>query len=240
MYLPARPPPSLFGSMLTPVVRALLISIAVAYAAALFTLHWLGRPDLVAYGWLVPSDVIEKGWIWQVVSYMWLHDPGSPWHLLLNLLGLYMFGGFLERAWGGKRFLLYYLLTGVGAGLTVLIVGWFYYPDVPTIGCSGAVLGVATAFGLIYADRPIFLFGLLPMRARTMLILILAWVLLDWLMQRSNVSVAGHLGGMFWGWLLISGWWRPSRWRIALARRRYPNVVRFERRDPDAPGPWIH
>jgi membrane associated rhomboid family serine protease len=241
MYQPGRPRGSFMGGMLTPMVRLLLISMAATYAAALFALHWLERPELITYGWLVPADVLERGWAWQLVTYMWLHDPGSPWHLLLNLFGLYMFGGFLERRWGAKGFLRYYFLTGLGAGLTVLAVGWFYYPTVPTIGCSGAVLGLATAFGLIYADAPVFLFGVLPMRARTMLLLILAWVLLDWLMQSSNISVAGHLGGMFWGWLLVSGWWRPSRWRAALAARRHdPKVVRFERRDPEQRGPWVN
>jgi len=232
---------SAFGGMLTPMVRALLLVTAGVYAVELVVINWLGHGDWIGYGWLLPEAVLGRGWIWQLVSYLFLHDPYSPWHLLLNLFGLYMFGGFLERRWGKWAFLRFYLSTGVVAGLAVLGAGWFYYPGVPTIGCSGAVLALATAFGLLYADAPIFLFGVLPMRARTMLLLILAFVLLDWVMRRPGVSVAGHLGGMAAGFVLVTGWWRPSRWRALFAdRRRDPRVVRFDRKGGEGKGPWLN
>jgi membrane associated rhomboid family serine protease len=242
MYDPSQPcSRSLFGGMLTPMVRALLISTAAVYALELVAINWLDRPEWVAYLWLVPQDVGGRGWVWQLLTYMWLHDPFSPWHILLNLFGLYMFGGFLERRWGPWAFLRFYVITGVVAGLTVFGVGWLYYPAVPTIGCSGAVLALATAFGLIYAEAPIFLFGVLPMRARTMLLVILAMVLLDWVMRRPGISVAGHLGGMAAGFVLVKGWWRPSRWRAArAASRQDPRVIRFERRGPEDRGPWLN
>jgi membrane associated rhomboid family serine protease len=242
MYDPSQPRPrSLFGGMLTPMVRALLISIAAVYALELVLLYWLDRADWVAWLWLRPRDVVERGWAWQLVSYMWLHDPESPFHALLNAFGLYMFGGFLERRWGAWAFLRFYVIAGAVAGLVVLGVGWFYYPAGPTIGCSGAVLALATAFGLLYADAPIFLFGVLPMRARTMLLMILGFVLLDWVMRRPGISVAGHLGGMAAGFLLVKGWWRPSRWRAALSRRRRdPDVVHFERKGEERRGKWLN
>jgi membrane associated rhomboid family serine protease len=233
---------SAFGGMLTPMVKALLISVAAAYALELIAINWLERPLWVSYLWLAPSDVVERGWAWQLLSYMWLHDPSSPWHLLLNLFGLYMFGGHLERRWGPWAFLRFYLITGAVAGLTVLAVGWFYYPDVPTIGCSGAVLALVVAFGLVYGESPVFLFGVLPMRARTMLLLVLALVLMDWVMRRPGISVAGHLGGMAAGFVLVKGLWRPSRWRTLLGGgRQDPRVVRFERRDEEPPKrPWVN
>lgn len=240
----ARPP-------LPPVVRGLLISLAVVYALELVALHWLERPDLVGFLWLLPRDVVERGWAWQVVSYMWLHDPASPWHLLLNALGLYVFGAPLGRRWGTAVFLRFYLLSGALAGLVVLATGWWSAPDVPTIGCSGAVFALAAAFGILYADAHLFLFGVIPMRARSLLLLLLAMVLLDWLMNRQGISVAGHLGGLAAGALLVTGFWKP--WKLVrYLRERFGHrspVVRFERRerpgpdDPDRPegGPrWVN
>ncbi|MBI5490224.1 MAG: rhomboid family intramembrane serine protease [Deltaproteobacteria bacterium] len=232
---------SMFGGMLTPMVKALIISIVGVYALELIAINWLEDPRWIGALWLLPADVVGRGWAWQILSYMWLHDPSSPLHIVFNLFMLYMFGGFLERRWGSWAFLRFFLITGAVAGLTVAAVGWFYYPFQPTIGCSGAVLAVATAFGIVYADAPVFLFGLLPMRARTMLLLVLAFVLLDWVMRKPGISVAAHLGGMAAGFVLVKGWWRPSRWR----RRPPPDdprVVRFERKGggDGGGGRWVN
>jgi membrane associated rhomboid family serine protease len=232
---------SLFGGVLTPMVKALMISIAAVYALELISLNWLNDPRWIGALWLMPADVVERGWAWQILSYMWLHDPVSPWHLVLNLFGLYMFGGFLERRWGPWAFLRFFLVTGAIAGLTVGVVGWFYYPFNPTIGCSGAVLALIVAFGIIYADAPMLAFFFLPMRARTMTLLVLAGVLLDWLMNRQGVSVAAHLGGMAAGLVLVKGWWRPSRWRRPRPPTD-PRVVRFERKggSGEGGGRWVN
>ena len=229
-----------FGWGLTPMVRALLIATAACYAAELIAINWFGRSDIVALFSLVPSDVIRHGYVWQVLTYLWLHDPYSPWHLLLNLFGLYMFGGPMERRWGARPFLRFYLITGGLAGLVVVGAGWLFYPDVATIGCSGAVLALAAAFGIAYAEAPVFLFGILPMRARTLLLVIVGFVAFDWLTRRQGISVAGHAGGLAAGALLVTGWWRPSRIRRAIADRRGARArVRFERHDGEGPK-WMN
>ncbi|MDI7268565.1 MAG: rhomboid family intramembrane serine protease [Myxococcota bacterium] len=223
-------------------VRFLLIATAAAYAVELLLVHWLDAAGVVEALWLVPRDVIERGRVWQVATYMWLHDPAGPWHLLLNLLGLWVFGGPMERRWGASALVRFYLLTGAISGGVVLAAGWFLHPDVPTIGCSGAVLALAAAFGIVHANAPILLFGVFPMRARVLLLLIVAMVAVDGLAQREGISVAGHAGGLAAGALLVTGWWRPSKLRRALvdrpaARRR----VRFERGDGEREGrPWIN
>jgi membrane associated rhomboid family serine protease len=227
---------------MTPMVRTLLVALAACYVLEMIAVHWLLRLDLLDLFWLTPRQVVESGHVWQVFTYMWLHDPVSPWHILLNGFGLYMFGGLLERRWGPRNFLFFYVATGLASGLVILGAGWWFYPDVPTLGASGAVLGLAAAFGLVFADLPVFLFGVLPMRARTLLLLILAMVLLDWLLARPGISVAGHLGGLASGALLVTGYWRPSRLRALLSDRfgRRPRV-RFERDGPRDGGPrWVN
>jgi membrane associated rhomboid family serine protease len=183
--------------------------------------------------------VIERGFVWQVFTYMWLHSPGGLAHILFNILGLFFFGGILEQRWGGRAFLRFYLLSGVIAGLVVLGVGWFFDPSAHTMGASGGVLGLLAGFGIAMGGTPILLFGILPLRARTLLWIALAWVLLDWFMRRTDVSVAAHLGGIAAGALLVTGWWRPSKLRAALSERlRGRARVRFERRNGGKP--WLN
>jgi membrane associated rhomboid family serine protease len=232
---------SFFGGVLTPMVKALMISITAVYALELVSINWLEDPRWIGALWLLPADVVGNGWVWQILSYMWLHDPSSPMHLVFNLFGLYLFGGYLERRWGPWAFLRFFLVTGAVAGLTVAVIGWIYYPYAPTIGCSGGVLAVLVAFGVVYGDTPMLFLFFLPMRARTMVLLVLAGVLLDWFMQREGISVAAHLGGMAAGYVLVKGWWRPSRWRRP-GPQQDPRVVRFERRggDGEGGGRWVN
>jgi hypothetical protein len=112
------------------------------------------------------DGVFRHGFLWQPFTYMWLHSTESPWHLVMNMFSLWMFGGQLEMAWGSRRFLRFYLLCGTGAGL--IILGWNALVGewAPTLGASGAIYGVLTAFSLLWPDRTIMLlFPPIPMRA---------------------------------------------------------------------------
>ena len=95
---------------------------------------------------------------------MFLH--GGFWHLFLNMLALWMFGVELEYTWGSRRFLIYYLLCGLGAGIVNLLVAPLLGQAAPTVGASGAIFGVLIAFGMLFPDRPIYLYLLLPVRAK--------------------------------------------------------------------------
>jgi membrane associated rhomboid family serine protease len=109
----------------TPMNRAIMIACGVVWAVQL--LVWVGfQRDTLSY-WLgiVPRQVVEQGWIWQPFTYLFLHSPNSISHILLNMLMLWMIGGDLEKYWGGRRYLTYYLVCGVGAGFFVTAAGWF-------------------------------------------------------------------------------------------------------------------
>ncbi len=208
---------------LTPVTKALMIACGAVWLIQFLLGPVLRMADLSWLFGVVPASVVQ-GWLWQPLTYMFLHSPTQISHLLLNLLILWMVGGDLERHWGARRYLTYYLVCGAGAGIFVTVVGLWSRPDVPTIGASGAIYGLLLAYGMIFSERVILFMFIFPMRART-----LAWILFfiafvsAWGQRASNVSYIAHLGGMVVGYLFIKRAWRVGdlyrdvRWRI---RRR--------------------
>ena len=140
--------------------------------------------------------------VWQLFTYMFMH--GSFSHILFNMFALWMFGMEIENLWGTKKFLYYYLLAGFTAGLfqlfCTLILGG---TAAVTIGASGAVYGVLIAFGMLFPDRQIYLYFLIPVRAKYLIgfLIILEFLLVD--SAGSNVAHLAHLGGALAGFLFI-------------------------------------
>ena len=136
---------------------------------AVFLLEFATGADLQSRPWsfvtLVPDQLLH-GFLWQLATYMFVH--GGVWHIVINMLMLWMFGVDLERDWGTRRFLKYYFLCGIGAGLSILGMALFLPPamSVPTVGASGAIFGLLLAYGVVYADRIILLMLLFPMKAK--------------------------------------------------------------------------
>ena len=147
---------------------------------------------------------------WQLLSHAFLH--GSFMHLAFNMLALVMFGAQLEYTWGDRRFLTYYLVCVVGAGLCQLLVGSMAVSQgqdaYPTIGASGGVFGLLLAYGLLFPNqRVMLLFPPIPMKARTLVILYGVFELsLGLTGLQPGVAHFAHLGGMLFGWLLIRYW----------------------------------
>ena len=160
----------------------------------------------------------ESFCLWQPVTYMFLHDPGGFSHLFFNMFALYMFGGLLERHWGAKRYLTYYLVTGVGAGAVQQLV-WFlgmtpevvpYQEYLITIGASGAIFGLLLAIGMIFPNLPLFIFFIpIPVKAKYFVVLyglIELWGGISGSAFGGGVAHFAHLGGMLFGVLLILIW----------------------------------
>ena len=150
--------------------------------------------------------------IWQLISYMFLH--GGIGHIFFNLFALWMFGQAIENFWGTKRFVIYYFLTGIGAGLLHILInsdpvatsqGLRY---VPTIGASGAVYGILLAFGMMFPERPIYLFLLpIPVKAKYFVAFFGVIELISGITRPgSGVAHFAHLGGMVVGFILIKYW----------------------------------
>ena len=144
---------------------------------------------------LTPQAVLNRFWIWQPVTYMFLH--GSMGHVLLNMLVLWMFGVQLERLWGSRFFLRYYFITGIGAGLSTIGVSLlpFAFADptytAVTIGASGAIYGLLMAFALYYPETPILMFFLFPVPAKYFVMIIGAIAFLS--VPRAAGSRTSHI-----------------------------------------------
>ncbi len=159
-------------------------------------------PELTYYFGLTPVLVIGKFYIWQVFSYMFLH--GGFFHIFLNMYALMLFGMPVEQLWGSRKFLMYYFFTGVGAGVTILIINWFMggiSPYIPTIGASGAVFGLLLAFGLLFPDVELLIFFFIPMKAKYLVVMYGGLEIMALISSggESNVSHVGHLGGLLFG-----------------------------------------
>lgn len=161
----------------------------------------------------------------QLVSYMFIHDPYSFTHVFFNMFSVYMFGRVLEQVWGSKRFLIYYIVTGIGAAIVQEIVWYFQFHEaiqaIPveirpeilnkliTIGASGAVFGILLAFGMLFPNVPLFmLFIPIPIKAKYFVIFygILELFLGVGNFSGDNVAHFAHLGGMIFGYFLIKFW----------------------------------
>lgn len=140
--------------------------------------------------------------IWQLVTYMFMH--ASFGHIFFNMFALWMFGYILENYWGTRRFIFYYLFCGVGAGLLNMII-----PGMgPTVGASGAVYGILLAFGMLFPEERIYLYFLVPIKAKWFVIGYAAIELYEGVFHSMDgVAHFAHLGGMLFGLVLIL-WWR--------------------------------
>jgi membrane associated rhomboid family serine protease len=151
---------------------------------------------------LVPKLAVEHLYIWQFATYMFVH--GSATHILFNLLALWMFGTELEQTWGTQRFLRFYFVCGVGAGVVVTITNYITgTTTIPTIGCSAAVYGILMAWAVLWPDRIILFMFLFPMKVRVMVIIYAAIAFLSALGNNSNVSNVGHLSGMAFAYVFL-------------------------------------
>ncbi len=232
-----------FGPPLTWAVRNLILVTSAVFLLTYLPLvmfHW--RWPIVWFG-LRPFDVTHRLFLWQPVTYLFLH--GGFFHIVFNLFALWMFGADLERMWGPRRFLQYFFLTGIGAAVFDVLL----QPSmtVPTIGNSGAVYGILLAFGLLFPDRPIYLWLLIPVKAKWF---VLAMGMIEFVSSFSHpgstISHIAHLGGMLVGFLYLRGGGlsyrmqlRYNEWRRARLRRKF-EVYMSKQDKKDETGRWIN
>ena len=230
-------------SILPPVVKNLLIINVIFYLATwaaqvawhidlsdYLGLHYIGASDFRPY---------------QFVTYMFMH--GGFAHLFFNMFALWMFGNSIENVWGPKRFLIFYFVCGIGAGLTQELVQYIQLADIhmyqnvnigsriipveeylnmlTTVGASGAVYGILLAFGMMWPDSRIYIYFAIPIKAKWFVIIYGLIELFSGFSSVDNVAHFAHVGGMIFGlglilyWRYQSGTWNP-RFKIRFNKNK--------------------
>jgi membrane associated rhomboid family serine protease len=183
---------------------------------------------------LVPLRVLHWLWVWQLVTYMFLH--GGIFHLVFNMLALWMFGAELERRWGTRYFLKFYFVTGVGAGALTVLFSLLPFDFAQSlqgsniIGASGAIYGLLLAYALYFPDRPIYMYFVFPIPAKTFVAIMGAIALFSSLSEPGGVANATHLGGLLVAYLFLKGArihpiselkYRYLKWKINRVRKKF-------------------
>ncbi|MGI8583335.1 MAG: rhomboid family intramembrane serine protease [Chitinophagaceae bacterium] len=186
----------------TPVVLNLIIINALVFVAQLLLDKTMNFTDTIA---LYPynSGQFEP---YQLVTHMFAH--GGFLHILFNMYALWMFGSVLERVWGAKRFLIFYLACGLGAAVAQMFVG------APAIGASGAVMGLLAAFAYLFPETKFFILPFpFPIKAKFMVAIYAAIDLFGGLHPgpADNIAHFAHLGGMVMGFILVIIWGKTDK-----------------------------
>ena len=240
---------SLGGGPVPPAVKWLLISNTAIFLLYFFAgmMHAGGLFRLLG---LSPLMVLQYGTIWQFVTYMFIHSPTGIGHILFNMLALWMFGSDLERDWGTRFFLKYYLLCGVGAGVMDLIIRIVFdiQKNVLIIGASGAIFGLLLAFGMLYPNRTILFMLLFPIQAKYFVMIIGGIAFLMSFQTGDGVSHVTHLSGMLFGFLYLSARRRRfhlisyvtqeyQAYKLRQAKKKFKVYMRKRDKDEDR---WVN
>ena len=214
--------PGLFGgfSLFPPVIKYLLIANLAVFILEHFLLVNLRFGSInignsffklfalqpLLQNALLRSPISGPFYPWQLFTYMFMHGDFS--HIFFNMFALWMFGMELENLWGSKKFLLYYTICGLGAGLSNLLLAPLFTHVGPTVGASGSIYGILVAFGYLFPDRFIYIYFLMPIKAKYLVILYMALEVFAVASQSdSGIAHIAHLGGAVVGfvYLVVTG-----------------------------------
>ena len=192
-----------FPKVTAVVKRLLIINIGVFLAAIII------KPlGVFIYDWfqLDPTTLARSLQLWRLVTYQFLHDPGWITHIVFNMIGLYFLGPTLERDWGSRKFLVFYLSCGAAGGVFyLLLVAVGFLPAMAMVGASGAILGMLAACAILFPHIRLFIFPLFfPIKIRTAAIIFGAMYLFFVLTRSANAGGhAAHLAGMAAGAIYV-------------------------------------
>ena len=202
----------------------LIINVLCFFGAIVAERYGIDADKILSLHFFMASDFN----MWQLVTYMFMHAGFT--HIFFNMFALWMFGRVLEQVWGPKRFLIYYMVCGIGAGLIQELVQFIQYETtlvnydgvqtslgvIPmeeylnmmrTVGASGAIYGILLAFGMLFPNSQMFVFPLpFPIKAKFFVIFYALVELFMGMSANDNVAHFAHLGGMLFGLILILYW----------------------------------
>ena len=215
--------PSGFGVLPTVVKNLLIINVLLFLATFTLNRFHIDLTNILGLHFFKASDFR----LYQLVTYMFMH--GNFEHLFFNMFALWMFGSTLENIWGAKRFLLFYMVCGLGAGLCQEVVQYIEYTTslvnydtvnmgsrvIPmsaylnlmnTVGASGAIYGLLLAFGMMFPNEYVYLYFLVPIRTKWFIIGMVVIELVSGFYGGGNIAHFAHLGGMLFGLIMILNW----------------------------------
>jgi len=218
-----------FGNLITPVVKRLLIANVAAFGLTLL----LGAPFVIDWFAFQPTRILLRPW--GAFTYMFVH--GGFLHLALNMLVLFFFGPPLESRWGGREFLKYYVICGLGG----VVMSFFFLPAA-VVGASAAMYGLMLAFAMSWPNAPIYVWGIFPVKAKWLVAFLFVLSVMSAFdgTQGGGVAHFAHLGGLVTGFVYLKGtagaggrWGGPAR----PARKRRLAIVpqQEEAARPSAP-----
>ncbi len=191
--------------MFPPIIKNLLV-----LNGALFFITYISKGlnvdgvplYLVIMHYLALNPLGDSFMPWQLITYQFLHGNFS--HILFNMLALWMFGMEIEELWGPKRFLMFYLAAGIGGGLVQLIMSALMDGRAaPTIGASGAIFGVMIAFALMFPERYVYVYFLIPVKAKYLIGFMIIFNLLAVNDDGGGVAYLCHIGGALTGFIYM-------------------------------------
>lgn len=184
------------------------------------------------FGYLQPSLVMPGGQIWRLGTYLFLH--GDLIHILFNMIGLWMFGVELEDMWGTRRFVYFYLITGIGSGILSLFM--VFLGDNPIIGASGAIYAILFTYAYYFPNRQVLLFFIIPVPVWLIVLLMIFISLAGFLQMAGGISHITHLGGILLAFLYIRYYdyainWNTHRKAVKAEKTMRQNTERKIRKD---------
>ena len=193
------------------------------------------KPVLTGMLGLHPSSVVQSLWVWQLGTYMFLH--GGVFHILFNMLALWMFGAELERIWGTRYFLKFYFVTGIGAGMLTVLFSLLPFGASQqlhgsnVIGASGAIYGLLLAYALYFPDRAIYMYFVFPVPAKIFVMIMGAMAFYaSFSAAGGGIANATHLGGLLVAYLYLKSArmnplgelkYRYLRWKLNRSRKKF-------------------
>jgi membrane associated rhomboid family serine protease len=224
-----------------PGVKWLLISNTAIFILSAFV------PGEILRAWFALSAyaVLKVGFVWQLFTYLFLH--GGIMHLVFNMLALWMFGTPLEQTWGTRQFLRFYLYCGLAAGVCVVVVNallgqW----GIPTVGASGAILGLLVGFGVLFPNQTVLMSFLFPIKAKYMVMIYAAIEVWMTFGPNTGVSTVAHLGGMAFGYVYLKSRmprvnlpdmrYAYRQWKLQRAKKKFQVYMRKH----GGGGPWVN
>jgi membrane associated rhomboid family serine protease len=177
---------------------------------------------------LTPRLVLTRGYVWQMLTYMFLHDSFLR-HLGLNMFVIWMFGRTLEQVWGGTRFLKFYFACGLGGA----VFSFLFAYNTPVIGASAASYGILLAFAIMFPNQRLLLWFIIPVKARTVVIALVVISLVMGIRGTGNIAHFAHLGGMAAALIMMRGEYQFRRFRnfVRDALSRIPVKINLDRNE---------